>query len=258
MKETIHIALIQAPLVWHNADANRKYFTSIINRLPKKIELVILPEMFTSGFTMNPEEIPIDESQKTLDWMRSIAKEQNLAVLGSTVFTITGKHYNRLFFVTPAGKVSQYDKRHLFTLAGEHIAYQAGQERLLVHYKGFVFCPMICYDLRFPVWSRNTEFYDVLVYVANWPAPRIDAWDSLLKARAIENMAYSIGVNRVGQDLNGHTYPGHSAVYDPMGNLLQKIIGEDIIIVQLDKNIILQNRQKFSFLEDRDSFSFEG
>jgi predicted amidohydrolase len=168
-----------------------------------------------------------------------------------------GYYYNRLLFVHPDGVVESYDKRHTFTLAGENEVYSAGTQKLIVNYKGWKICPLICYDLRFPVWARNVENYDVLIYVANWPKVRIAAWDALLKARAIENMSYCIGVNRVGLDGNNHEYSGHSAAYDVLGKRLDTIPTdkEAIEIVTLNKKDLEIYRMKLNFLEDRDEFS---
>lgn len=257
MEEELHIALIQTSLVWENPQQNRSLLALKIDTIPMGIDLIILPEMFITGFTMQPENISKDEGQKTLDWMLEIAKERKLAITGSTVFYENGNYYNRLFFVEPNGTISKYDKRHTFTLAGEDKVYKAGTEKAIIHYKGFKICPFICYDLRFPVWARNVEEYDVLIYVANWPTPRIAAWDALLMARAVENMAYCIGVNRVGKDEVGHLYPGHSAVYGVLGEQLVFSKKEEILYVTLNKETITTTRQKLKFLEDRDRFTLE-
>ena len=255
--EELRIALVQTPLVWEDPHANRKQLSGKLETLKEEVDLIVLPEMFTTGFTMSPEAIPAEEGAISLDWMKTQAKKYDSGIMGSIVYTEEGKHFNRLFMVTPEGTVAQYDKRHTFTLAGEDQKYQAGKDKLSFDFRGFRICPLICYDLRFPVWSRNTEDYDLLIYVANWPAPRIDAWDSLLKARAIENIAYCIGVNRVGADLNGNHYPGHSAVYDCLGNTVVFSREETILRATLIKAHINQNREKLQFLADRDSFSLE-
>lgn len=256
--DKLHVALVQTSLVWQDPTANRNFFAAKLEELKGPVDLIILPEMFTSGFTMNPGAIPIGEGQKTLDWMQAQAKKHQAAILGSIVFTTADNlHCNRLFFVGSDGELEQYDKRHTFTLAGEDKEYQAGQERLIFNYKGFRICPMICYDLRFPVWSRNTENYDILIYVANWPAPRIGAWDALLRARAIENMAYCLGVNRVGSDQNGHKYTGHSAAYDCLGNTMVFSKEEEILQTVLNKEHLQLNRDKLQFLKDRDNFTLE-
>jgi len=255
MQSEIKIALVQAPLVWQNPTANKIYFEKKIRAISKGVVVIILPEMFTTGFTMTPEVLPFKHGLQALDWMKQLSTEVDAAIVGSIVYNEEGKIYNRLFFVTPDGNTLKYDKRHTFNLAGEGAAYTAGKDRLLVDYKGFRFCPLICYDLRFPVWSRNTDNYDVLIYVANWPTPRIKAWDILLKARAIENCAYAIGVNRVGTDENNLTYNGHSAVYDMFGKELAYSEKEVILEVVLSKTKINTMRSTFKFLDDKDTFT---
>jgi len=251
----LKIALIQSALHWEDPFANRAMFGSKIEQIDKNIDVIVLPEMFTTGFTMSPEKINGEESTLTLAWMKEMAAVKDCAIIGSTVYKEQDFYYNRLFFVRPNGEYSSYDKRHAFTLAGEHKKYKSGTERLVVQYKGFNLCPLICYDLRFPVWSRNTESIDILLYVANWPAPRINAWNTLLKARSIENMVYCVGVNRIGVDKEGHNYPGHSGVYGPLGELLVHSKEEEVLIVDVTKNNISKIRSKLPFLEDRDQFN---
>lgn len=258
MSTHLNIALIQTDLYWEDPVSNRKMFEEKIESISDDVDLIVLPEMFTTGFTMKPEKILLSESKGTLDWMKKTAQQQKKALVGSIIFQENGKFYNRLFFVSPDGTVEAYDKKHTFTLAGEDKVYEAGKEKLIFEYKGFRICPMICYDLRFPVWSRNAEDYDVLIYVANWPKKRINAWDTLLKARAIENMAYCIGVNRIGMDGVDFEYNGHSAVYDVLGQLLAYSEAEEILYATLDKEHIENTRKKLRFLEDRDSFNLIG
>ncbi|HLF50659.1 amidohydrolase [Flavobacterium sp.] len=249
-------ALIQASLIWENLQANRTYFSEKINAIQEKVDLIVLPEMFTTGFTMNPNEIAETMQGETISLLKTLAKSKNIAITGSLIIKENNKFYNRLVFVFPSGEIQQYDKRHLFTLAGEDKTYTKGSDKLIVDYLGWKICPLICYDLRFPVFARNTEDYDLLIYVANWPEPRINAWDALLKARAIENMSYVIGVNRIGEDQNKHNYPGHSQVLDCLGNyLIAPNEQEDVFITVLDKQKMLETRQKFGFLNDRDSFT---
>jgi predicted amidohydrolase len=249
------IALIQTRLEWENSSANRTRFSDKINSL-ENADLIVLPEMFSTGFTMHPSSVAESMDGETVTWMKKMAIEKGIAICGSVVISEQDKYYNRLLFVLPSGEIRKYDKRHLFTLAGEDKAYTAGTERLIVEYKGFRICPLICYDLRFPVFSRNTENYDLLLYVANWPEPRIAAWDTLLRARAIENMSFVSGVNRVGKDNNGHNYIGHSQAFDALGNsLLDASESDEILIVDLNKNALLETRQKFGFLNDRDAFT---
>lgn len=255
MSQQLKIALIQSHLIWENPVANKDVFSEKIASIPDDIDLIILPEMFSTGFTMNPQNIDASEGIKTLEWMQEMALEKGLAIVGSMVYTEKGENFNRLFFVYPNGSYKSYDKKHTFTLAGEDQIYTAGNIKLVLDYKGFKICPLICYDLRFPVWARNVEDYDVLIYVANWPKPRIDAWDTLLKARAIENISYCIGVNRIGMDGLGYEYSGHSAVYDTLGHQIVYSEKEEIVHATLDKDHIGATRNKLRFLEDRDGFS---
>jgi predicted amidohydrolase len=256
MQLELKIALIQANLVWHNAEQNRIQFTKKIKTIKENIDLIVLPEMFTTGFSMTPFEISESMQGKTIGWMQKIASEKNTAIAGSIIIKEEGKYYNRFLFVHPSGNVDTYDKRHLFTLAGEDKIYTSGTKKLIVDYNGWKICPLICYDLRFPVWARNTEDYDVLLYVANWPKPRISAWDALLKARAIENMSYAIGVNRVGVDANKLEYSGHSVAYDCLGKKLThiKTNQEDMVIITLHKKHLKDVRTKLNFLSDKDTF----
>ncbi|MGB3152892.1 MAG: nitrilase family protein, partial [Maribacter sp.] len=242
-------------LICENPEENRFVFSKKIKAVSKDVDVIVLPEMFTTGFTMSPENIKEEEGPNTIQWMKKKAAETGAALVGSIVFRDGNKHYNRLCFVKPDGELFSYDKRHTFTLAGEHEKYTSGNKLTLVTYKGFAFCPLICYDLRFPVWSRNTDNYDIVLYVANWPEPRINAWDTLLEARAIENMSYSIGVNRIGLDANKHNYCGHSSAYDALGNKLAFSDKEEIIELVVSKAHIIETRNKLSFLNDRDQFN---
>jgi len=249
------IALIQAPLIWENPEANREYFEERVNSIEQEIDLIILPEMFTTGFTMNPKNVAETMEGETILKLKDLAKNKNTAITGSLIIIENEKYYNRLIFVFPSGKIEYYDKRHLFSLAGEEKIYTSGKEKQIVEYKGWKICPMICYDLRFPVFSRNTEDYDLLLYVANWPKPRTNAWDILLKARSVENMCYTLGVNRIGFDESGHEYVGHSQAIDFLGNtIINAEESEGVFIADLDKNAMLEARHKFGFLNDRDAF----
>ncbi len=249
------VALIQSPLNWENPIENRNYFHEKINSIKEKVDLIVLPEMFTTGFTMHPEGLSETMEGDTIRWLKDLAKSKDLAITGSLIIKENESYYNRLLFVHPSGEIQQYDKRHLFTLAGEDKSYTQGSNKLIIEYKGFKICPQVCYDLRFPVFSRNTEDYDLLIYVANWPKPRINAWDILLQARSVENMCYTIGVNRIGPDENNHEYTGHSQVVDFLGNyLIEPTETEGIFIAELDKERMLETRKKLGFLRDRDSF----
>jgi len=255
--QTLNVALVQTSLIWENPKKNRDNLSKKIAALAKEVDLIVLPEMFITGFTMTPQNIDSKEGQLTVDWMLQEAKSSGAALVGSIPFFENGNFTNRLFFVEPNGTISQYDKRHTFTLAGEDQVYKAGNSHLIVDYKGFRINPMICYDLRFPVWARNTQDYDVMIYVANWPKPRIAAWDTLLKARAIENMSYCIGVNRCGQDDAGYEYSGHSAVYGCLGEKLAYSEEEIVLYATLNKVHVTSTRNKLKFLEDRDGFNLK-
>jgi omega-amidase len=249
------IALIQSSLTWENPEKSRNTFEKKINSIADKVDLIILPEMFTTGFTMEPNSVAETMHGETLTWLKHLAKVKNSAITGSLVITENGNFYNRLVFVFPSGEVRFYDKKHLFTLAGEDKVYTGGNKKLIVEYLGWKICPLVCYDLRFPVFARNAEDYDVLIYVANWPKTRINAWDALLKARAIENMSYTVGVNRIGEDNNGHQYNGHTQVVNFLGDyILEPIENKGVFIVQLNKAELLLARKKFNFLKDQDSF----
>lgn len=255
MSHELKIALVQTSLLWEDPEGNRARLTTKIKSISSDVDLIILPEMFTTGFTMTPQNLSTTAGLETLEWLQEMAKATDSSLVGSIPFFENNNYTNRLFFVSPDGKTHQYDKKHTFTLAGEDRVYESGNKRLVVDYKGFKICPLICYDLRFPVWARYDEDYDVLLYVANWPKPRINAWDALLKARAIENMAYCIGVNRVGTDESGHEYSGHSAVYDALGAQIAYSEKEEVMYATLSKEHVESTRNKLKFLEDKDSFT---
>jgi omega-amidase len=259
MKNKImQVILIQAPLIWENPKSNRDYFEAKINSITESVDLIVLPEMFTSGFTMNPESVAEAMLGETMLWLQALAKARNFAITGSLVVKENGNFYNRLVFVFPSGEIQFYDKRHLFTLAGEDKVYTSGDQKIVIEYLGWKICPLICYDLRFPAFSRNSEDYDLLIYVASWPKIRTNAWDALLKARAIENMSYAIGVNRIGTDSNGYEYIGHSQAVDFLGNyVLEPEEFEGSFLVVLEKEKMLETRQKLGFLNDRDSFEIK-
>jgi predicted amidohydrolase len=252
----LKIALIQTDIVWQNAAENRILYTTKIDSISESVDIIVLPEMFSTGFSMQPEEISETMHGETVNWMKKMAINKNAAICGSLIIYEDKKYYNRFLFVKLTGEIEIYNKRHLFTLAGEEKVYTAGAKKLIIDYKGWKICPLVCYDLRFPVWARNVEEYDVLMYVANWPKRRIVAWDALLKARAIENLCYTIGVNRVGFDGNNFEYNGHSAVFDCLGKKITKSIKSTagIEIVELQKNHVLKVRNQLNFLNDRDTF----
>ena len=249
------IALFQTSLAWENPTSNRSFIEEYFMSENEKFDLFILPEMFTTGFTMNPENVAEKMNGETINWMKSLALKKDCAICGSLVIQENNKYYNRFIFVHPSGKIDFYDKRHLFSLAGENDKYSKGTSKLIIEYKGWKICPQVCYDLRFPAFSRNHENYDLLIYVANWPKPRTNAWDILLKARAVENMCYSIGVNRIGFDENNHEYIGHSQVIDELGNqILDAEENLGVYTIELDKNKMLETRNKLNFLNDKDDY----
>lgn len=259
MQEVLNITMIQCPLFWEQPEQNRTMFSEQIATIEKPTDLIVLPEMFTTGFSMNPSSLAETNDGPSVKWMQEMARKSNSAITGSIIIQEEGKYFNRMFFVFPDGHYEYYDKRHTFTFAGEDKAYQSGDKRLLITYKGWKIFPLICYDLRFPVWARNSDDYDVILYVASWPQVRMLAWDTLLRARAIENMAYCVGVNRTGIDGNNHEYVGHSAIYDPLGVQISKpdFEGDFIETVSLSKRHLQETRTRFHFLDDRDTFEID-
>ena len=256
MSNELHVVGIQADLFWENPSKNRASFEEKINGLPENTDLIVLPEMFTTGFTMNPQKVAEKMDGPSVSWMQKIALQKQVAITGSLVIEQNQNYYNRLVFVHPSGTIESYDKKHSFTLAGEDKVYTAGNQKLIVRYKGWRICPLICYDLRFPVWARNTENYDVLIFMANWPVTRIKAWETLLKARAIENMSYVIGINRTGLDKNKYEYSGNSLIVDFLGEELSNLQKNKIGLVTAVISKTNQNeiRKKLGFLNDKDAF----
>ena len=259
MSKELNIVAIQANLTWGNPEKNRLYFEQVINKLTLNTNLVVLPEMFSTGFTMKPSSVSETMNGTTVSWMINMAKTHDIGIIGSMVIQENNQYFNRAIFVHPSGSLEIYDKRHLFSLAGEDRQYTSGTNRIVIQFKGWRICPFICYDLRFPVWSRNTDNYDVLLFMANWPIPRIDAWDTLLKARAIENMSYCIGVNRIGEDENGYQYNGHTSAYNFLGEKVASTAEgkEDVLHCEISKTKLDEFRQKLNFLKDQDSFKIQ-
>jgi predicted amidohydrolase len=256
MKSKLHLTALQIPLFWESPLENRAYIDQQLKKIVNPTDLVLLPEMFSSGFTMNPEAVAEPMGGPSMQWMQTWATKLNAILGGSLVIQEGAYFYNRFIMVTPTEEVMYYDKRHTFTLAGEHKAYRAGENEGIFDYQGWKICLRICYDLRFPVWSRNTQEYDLLLYVANWPKPRINAWDTLLKARAIENLSYVVGVNRIGKDEKDNEYTGHTAVYDPLGLCISggPSAIESLVTAELDYLELQAQRKRLRFLEDRDNF----
>ncbi len=257
MQENLHVTFIQSHLHWENITANLAMFEEKIALLPQKTDIIILPEMFSTGFTMNTSMLSEFMNQNTCKWLQKQAEKMQAVILASAIIKENNHFYNRLLWVEPSGNIDFYDKRHLFSFAGEDKAFTAGRKKIIKTWKGWHICPLICYDLRFPVWSRNVNLaYDLLIYIANWPNPRLRAWDILLQARAIENQAYCIGVNRAGTDGNGLSYNGNSAVYDFKGECLVKVENgeEKAVQIILDKSSLQEYRQKFTAYLDADAF----
>lgn len=256
----LHLTLIQTRLHWENPTANRAMLEEKIFALPEKTDLIVLPEMFTTGFTMNARALAEPMNLTTFRWLKQMAAQSDAVVTGSYIVQEKGQFYNRLIWMQPDGSFDVYDKRHLFRMAEEDRTYTAGAKRLVKSWRGWNICPLICYDLRFPVWSRNTGLdYDLLLYVANWPAPRSTAWNALLQARAIENLAYVAGVNRVGEDGNGHSYAGDSALIDPKGDILFRENQQEAVFqTTLSLDELKAYRQRFPADRDADAFQIIG
>ncbi|MEL7450602.1 MAG: amidohydrolase [Pseudomonadota bacterium] len=265
--QDLTVAIIQDALHWQQAGANRAQFADRLDALvaahkDTAIDVAVLPEMFTTGFTMNAADVAEPMDGASLDWMRAQAARHNLVLTGSVVITEGSHFFNRLLWVLPDGTVRSYDKRHLFRMAGEHEVYEAGTSQVVIEHKGWRVAPFICYDLRFPVWSRRRAGqgfdYDVALYVANWPAPRHDAWHTLLRARAMENQSYVVGVNRIGRDGNDIEYPGGSAVLDFLGRDLANCHGElTAAVATLSGDGLRQARERFPLWRDADDFVLE-
>ena len=246
------ITILQRDIVWADPTRNVQRSDEAIDGNPGS-DLYVLPEMFSTGFCTQPEGIAEPAENRTVSWMKSKASQTGAAIAGSIAVHEDGRYYNRFHFVTPDGNVTTYDKKHLFTFGGEHNRFTAGSERVIVAYKGFRILLEICYDLRFPVWSRNKGDYDMIIYVASWPTPRVEAWKALLTARAIENQCYVAGVNRVGTD-PGNEYCGGSRVIDPYGKVIASCEdGKEMEAwAEVDLNVLEAFRAKFPVLDDAD------
>jgi omega-amidase len=257
---SFRISIAQQPLVWHDAAANRAHFETILQPLAGATDLVVLPEMFTSGFTMHPEKFAEPADGETRAWLLAQARALDAAVGGSVAVSDHGRHFNRFMLATPDGEVHQYDKRHLFRMGGEHRHYSAGGHALIVDWRGARLCPLVCYDLRFPVWSRRRPEleYDIALFVASWPAARRYAWSTLLRARAMENQAFVVGVNRVGEDGGGNSYVGDSAVLDFLGQPIVELTDKaQVVTVPIDLEALRAWRDRFPTHLDADAFSLE-
>ncbi len=272
LRPPMHVTLLQPDLYWHDPVANRAMLEERIFSLPEPTDLIVLPEMFTTGFTMDARAVAEPMNLTTFRWLKQMAAQTKAVVTGSYVVqekdgrnaaSPTGREYfNRLIWMQPDGQFDMYDKRHLFRMAGEDAVYTAGTQRIVKEWKGWRICPLICYDLRFPVWSRNRQpespdfDYDLLLYVANWPAARRNAWNVLLQARAIENLSYVVGVNRVGNDGNDHPYTGESAVIDFKGDVLFRHANTEVVHQQtLSLDELRAFRAQFPANLDADAFT---
>ena len=257
---SFRISIAQQPLAWQDAAANRAHFEALLAPLAGTTDLVILPEMFTTGFTMKPEQFAEDAGGATRAWLLAQASALDAAVGGSVAVNDEGRYFNRFMLALPGGPTYWYDKRHLFRMAGEHRHYEGGSHALIIEWRGLRLCPLVCYDLRFPVWSRRRPEldYDLLIYSANWPAARRYAWMTLLRARAIENQAFVAGVNRVGDDGNGIAHLGDSVVLDFTGQPLIELNDRpQTVTITLDLEALRGWRDKFPAHMDADAFILE-
>ncbi len=255
MKERLSITLVQSNLFWENPEKNISHFSDLISPL-ENTDIILLPEMFNTAFSPASHHLAETMNGKTIAWMKKTSKQKKCSIAGSLMIQEENKIYNRLIWISKSGKISTYDKRHLFSVIKENEFLSKGNDRLIVEIDGWKICPLICYDLRFPVFSRNNVEYDILIYLANWPIKRIDAWETLLKARSIENQCYTIGVNRIGQDSNGGFFNGQSKVFNLFGKELFSAIEnkEDVLQVELSLDDLNIKRKQMNFLKDRDEF----
>ncbi|MCO6496078.1 MAG: amidohydrolase [Chitinophagaceae bacterium] len=257
--QPLTVSLIQSTLAWEDADANLRHFEEKIDSIGERTELIVLPEMFSTGFSMSPEKLAETMDGKTVNWMKRVAHKKQAVITGSVIINDEGHYYNRLIWMLPNGQYGYYNKRHLFSYADEHNHYSPGDKKLTGSLKGWKINLQVCYDLRFPVWNRQPpekeNRYDILINVASWPDKRRTMWRTLLTARAIENQCFVIGVNRVGIDGNGHGYAGDSLIIDPLGNILVDLGSDEKIVTHtFHKEDMEKVRSHFPFLEDADNY----
>lgn len=250
------ISVVQPDVVWEDKSKNLRNLEVMISSLFDNTDLVVLPELFNTGFSMNPDRLSELPGSETFNWMKGIADKGNFGLCGSYIVNENNHFYNRFVFVSPGNEVWQYDKRHLFSMAGENMFFSPGTSRLIFSFRGVRITPLICYDLRFPVWSRNRNDFDLLLYTANWPASRSEVWNTLLKARAIENQCFVAGSNRIGTDGNGIYYSGDSLIIDPRGAIIAyaKPNEEGSVTGEISMTELSKFRKKFPVLEDADDF----
>ena len=252
------ITTIQTHLFWEDVQQNLNHLDNKINDIIMPVDVIVLPEMFTTGFTMNPAQLAEEHGGKGLQWMQQKSKEKNCVIVGSISVKENTNFYNRLYWTKPDGTYEYYDKRHLFRMGNEHQHYTAGDKKLIIDYKGWKICPLVCYDLRFPVWSRNTKdnTFDVLIYVANWPEVRSYPWKQLLIARAIENQVYVVGVNRIAEDGNQIKHSGDTCIISPRGEVISKTLAHEdkSESLTLSYNYLQEFRKLFPVMMDGDAF----
>ncbi len=250
----LSLTIIQSDIIWEDPDSNLQHLDELLHRIKLPSDVILLPEMFNTGFTMDNKRLAESSNGNTFNWMVSKAAELNNAITGSFIYSENEKYFNRLYWVNPDGEFFFYDKRHLFTMGKEDQFYEKGKKRLIINYKGWRICPLICYDLRFPVWARNNNAYDLLIYVANWPAARNHVWNILLRARAIENQCFVAGINRVGRDGQNIHYIGESCVVHPKGYLSTAVHepSEQILNCTISLKELMEFRKKFPVLSDGD------
>lgn len=252
------IAILQTDIVWADVHANLKKAEALLTGLIDAVDLIVLPETFSTGFTMKPRSIPSKDLDYSLQWMQNLAKEKNSFLIAGQLANEDGSYYNRLYCFSPEKLIAQYDKRHLFSMAGEHKQYVHGKEHVNLMLNEWRLTPYICYDLRFPVWMRNDGQTDLIMVIANWPAARNYVWQSLLIARAIENQCYVLGVNRVGADVNGVNHVGNSMLVDAKGHIIHALgQKEEMACLDIDKQALLDFREKFPVLKDADQFNIK-
>lgn len=256
----LKVTIVQLPLIWEDVDKNLSLFEEKLKEITKgQTHLIVLPEMFNTGFTMNATKMAEGMNGKTIKWMKKMAAEKETVITGSLIIKENNNYYNRLIWMSPEGNYTFYDKRHLFRMANEHEIYTKGEKRVIVNLYNWKIYPLVCYDLRFPVWSRNRNDYDCLIYIANWPEKRNYAWKQLLIARAIENEAYVIGVNRIGTDGNNIDYSGDSVLVNFKGEIISTIQehAESVETVTLSYEALKNFREGFPVLQDADKFIIE-
>ena len=256
MKSMLNISLIQSTIYWKDVDKNLAYFKRLISNI-EKTDIILLPEMFNTAFCPDNNSLAESMHGKTVNWMKDISKKKKCSIAGTLMIKEQEKVYNRLVWSSKSGKIYTYDKYHLFSLTKEGRYLAKGSNRLIIEEEGWRICPLICYDLRFPVFSRNNVDYDLLIYLANWPIKRIEAWDTLLKARSIENQCYTVGVNRIGKDGNRIPFNGHTKVIDAFGKELLSASEnkEEILQIEINLDDLKLKRRQMDFLQDRDDFT---